>query len=127
MRVRRPLVGLMGALLTAGAIALWVDPAIVGIVPFELPPLGGRVVGCWLSFLAFLCWWAAFRAEPKEVAIPLEGVTLFGIGALLAAARTGSDLETGWVVYVAAWALITVVAAWEWARARRVQVETVTP
>lgn len=118
-RVRRPLIGLVAALLTAGAIALWVDPdSLARGIPFELPPLGGRVLGCWMSFLAFLCWWSAFRAEPEEVAIPLEGVTLFGIGALLAAVRTAGDLGPEWGVYVAAWLVITLVAAWEWARVR---------
>jgi hypothetical protein len=127
-RVRRPLIGLAAALLTTGAIALWVDPGLLARgIPFELPPLGGRVLGCWMSFLAFLCWWSAFRSEPEEVAIPLEGVTLFGIGALLAAARTAGDLESGWVAYVSAWLVITLVAAWEWVKVRGAQTNILDP
>lgn len=120
LRLRRPVIAAVAALLTGGAIALWADPgALADVIPFDLPPLGGRVVGCWLSFLAFLSWWAAFREEPGEVAIPLEGVTLFGLGALLASIRTASDLDAGWAIYVAIWAVITVAAAWELVKTRR--------
>lgn len=119
VRVRRPLIGLVAVLLTVGAIALWLDPTGLAVIPYDLPPLGGRVLGCWLSFLAFLSWWSTFRAEPVEVAIPLEAVSFFGIGALVAAVRTAGDLSPACTVYLMAWLFVTVVGVREWLRARR--------
>jgi hypothetical protein len=76
------------------AIALWWSPArISNVFPFDLPGLGGRVLGCWSSFLAFLAGWAALRGRADEARIPLLALAAFTAGALVGAVRNLSDLQ----------------------------------
>jgi hypothetical protein len=69
------------------------DPAA-----FELPPLGGRFAGSWTVMLAVLSGWAAVRNRAEEARLPALALVALPLGALAAAARTG----TGDPAYVAA-------------------------
>lgn len=78
----------------AVAVLLWVNPTGMGaaLFPFELPPLGGRVLGCWLSFLAFLAGWIATHTR-TESWIPGLALTAFSVGALAGGIRTLDELD----------------------------------
>ena len=85
--------GLLAAVFSVVAIGLWWDPVETArVLPFELPSFGGRVLGCWSSFLAFLGGWAAIRARAKEVQVPLLGIAWFMAGAIGGALRNFGDL-----------------------------------
>jgi hypothetical protein len=86
--------GLLAAAFLLGAVALWWNPEETArLLPFGLPPFGGRVLGCWSSFLAFLAGWSAGRARVDEVRVPLFGVALFMVGAIGGALRNFGDLQ----------------------------------
>ena len=93
----RLLAGVMCVGLLTLAVLLWIEPARFGLAvfPFELPPLGGRVLGSWMSFLAFLAGWAATHTR-TEGWIPSLGLVAFTAGALLGALRTIADLASPW-------------------------------
>jgi peptidoglycan/LPS O-acetylase OafA/YrhL len=98
-------------LAVAYGVALWVDPVRSGTaLPFELAPLGGRFVGCWLFFLATLAAYAAAHGRWEESRVSLVGLTAFSLGALLAALRTFGGLEPSGPRYVAVLALIALAA-----------------
>jgi hypothetical protein len=90
----RAVAGLLSVGFLATAVALWWSPSRMSrLFPFVMPPLGGGVLGCWCSFLAFLAGWAALRGRKQEARIPLLGLAAFVAGALVAAARTWQDLQ----------------------------------
>jgi hypothetical protein len=90
----RLVAGLLAAAFLVGAVALWWNPEeIARLLPYGLPPFGGRVLGCWSSFLAFLAGWSAWRARVDEVRVPLFGVALFMAGAKGGALRNFGDLQ----------------------------------
>jgi hypothetical protein len=99
------------------AAALWWDPTVVdGAAPFALPPLGGRVLGCWSSLLAFLAAWTVVRGSWDESRLPLLGLAAFLAGALAGAARDLGALQPpsrrlGYLVLIAALLTVTIVVA----------------
>ncbi|MFP3913404.1 MAG: hypothetical protein ACLFWM_00885 [Actinomycetota bacterium] len=76
------------------AVLLWIDPAgaAAALFPFDLPPLGGRVLGCWVSFLAFLSGWIATHTR-EESWIPALALSGFAVGALAGGIRTLGQLQ----------------------------------
>lgn len=92
------------------AFMLWVDPTGAGGTPFPfaLSAFGGRVLGSWVSFLAFLAAWTATHTR-SESRIPALGLTAFGAGALVGGLRTMADLTPA-APYLAALAVLTVVS-----------------
>jgi hypothetical protein len=113
----RVLAALLAVGFLAMAVALWWNPVRVSdVLPFRLPPLGGRVLGCWCSFLAFLAGWAAVRGRSDEAQVPLFGVAAFIAGALVGAARNFGDLQPstrrlGYVLVLLVMLVTSVVAA----------------
>lgn len=91
-----PLAGLLAIGFLAGAVLLWVDPEGTGsaLFPFDLPPLGGRVLGSWMSFLAFLAAWVATHTR-EESRVPALGLTAFAAGAVAGGLRTFEELRPG--------------------------------
>lgn len=90
----RALAALLAVVFIGAAISLWWDPARASnALPFFLPPLGGRVLGCWTSFLAFLAGWSALRGRWEEARIPLLGLAAFAVGALAGSIRNFGELE----------------------------------
>lgn len=93
-RVRKPgAIGLLTLvfLLVGSAVLLWADPSVGDhVLPFELSPLGGRFIGCWLAFLASMAGWAALR--PAEARLPFVALAAYPAGALVAGLRSLSDL-----------------------------------
>jgi len=109
---------LVAALLALGlgvlAVALWVDPVATGrILPFDLPPLGGRVLGCWCSFLAFLAGWAAVRRR-REGRLSFLALAVFAAGAFVGGVRSFDDLQPPGqrTLYLVALVGLALVAAW---------------
>ena len=103
---------LLGLLLGAVALALWIDPTgLSGSSPFALPPLGGRFAGSWIALLAVLCAWAGATAIRDQAQFAAIALIALPAGALVAALRTLSDLDDGSVrpVYIAA--LVALIAA----------------
>jgi hypothetical protein len=102
---------------SAMAVALWWDPTLVdGAAPFVLPPLGGRVLGCWSSLLAFLAAWTVVRGSWDESRLPLLGLAAFFAGALAGAARDLGALQPpshrlGYLVLLAALLAVTSLVA----------------
>ena len=99
------------------AIDLWSDP--VGgesYLPFEPPTLSGRVLGTWAFLLAAVAVWSALRDRVGEAWPALLALALFPIGALIAAARSFTDLETdgrwGYVVVLVVWLAVALALAW---------------
>jgi hypothetical protein len=108
------LAGLLALGFLTLAIALWWSPARVSTwFPFQLPPLGGGVLGCWSSFLAFLAGWAALRGRREEARIPLLGLAAFMVGALVGAARSFGDLQPSGrrLAYIFVLLVLLVIAA----------------
>lgn len=103
-----------------GAIGLWVDPVGFGaFFPFELPPLGGRFVGCWSFFLAVLAAYPAARNRLAEAPVTLVALATFALGALLGAARTLDGMQSpGGTAYLGVLALLSVVTIGMWAGSR---------
>jgi hypothetical protein len=90
----RALAGVLALLFLAAAVYLWWDPELSSkALPFALPPLGGRVLGCWNSFLAFLAGWSAVHGNWDEARIPFFGLSVFALGALAGAVRNLQQLE----------------------------------
>ncbi|HSI80427.1 MAG TPA: hypothetical protein VK919_07225 [Solirubrobacterales bacterium] len=90
----RVALGTAALALAALALALWIDPGrVAGPSPFDLPPLGGRFAGSWVALLALLAGAGAVdgRAAPARPAA-LALLVLPAL-ALVAAARTASDLD----------------------------------
>ena len=90
-RWTRTAVGAIGSALFVLAFALLVDP--VGASswwPFDLPRLGGRVLACWLLFLAFLGGWAAVRGRTEDARLPITTIAALSMGACAAVLRTWS-------------------------------------
>jgi hypothetical protein len=82
------------------ALALWIDPVgLSGPSPFTLPPLGGRFAGSWIALLALLAGWAAVRDRAVEARLPALALVALPAGALIAAARTSTDLDAGGTGY----------------------------
>jgi len=103
--------GIVAGLLGLLALALWIDPTwLSGASPFDLPPLGGRFAGSWIALLAFLSGWAAVRNRRDEAWLPALALLALPAGALLAALRTVSDLESG-AAGAAYAAMLTVLVA----------------
>ena len=104
----RGLLGLAGALLGALTVALWVDPALVGDAsPFDLSPLGGRFAGSWVGLLAGLAAWAAARDRAGDAQLSALALVALPAGALVAALRTLSQLDSSAAVaYLAAIAVL---------------------
>jgi hypothetical protein len=99
-----------GALAVAAA-ALWVDPAGAGeMLPFPVPPLGGRFVGCWLALLATLAGWVAAHPGAAEARLPATALVAFPAAALVAAARVPTDLAGGGAAAGSAAAVVVVLA-----------------
>lgn len=111
--------GVLAVMLLAVAVLLWIDPARVAgtLFPFELPPLGGRVLGCWVSFLAFLAGWIATHTR-EESWIPAFGLTAFSVGALVGAVVTLDDLQPAGI-YLAVLGVLTIVNWMVLAESRR--------
>jgi hypothetical protein len=113
----RAVAGLLAVGFLALAIALWVSPTRVSkVFPYPVPPLGGGVLGCWNSFLAFLAGWVAVRGRRDEARLPLLALVAFVAGALLGALRNLGDLEptgrrVGYLVALLALGLLTSVLA----------------
>jgi hypothetical protein len=82
----RALLGVAGSLLAGVGLALWIDPSA-----FSLPPLGGRFAGSWVAMLATLAAYAALSGRRREARLPALALLLLPAGALVAAARTGTD------------------------------------
>ncbi len=90
----RALAAVLALVFLAMAMALWWDPGRTShLLPFDLPPLGGRVLGCWLSFLAFLAAWVAVRGRANEGRVLTLGLAAFVAGALVGAVRNLGDLQ----------------------------------
>lgn len=101
--------GVLAVIFLAVAVLLWIDPSRVAgtLFPFDLPPFGGRVLGCWVSFLAFLAGWIATHTR-EESWIPALGLTAFSAGALVGAIVTLDDLQPAGI-YVAVLGVLTIV------------------
>jgi hypothetical protein len=113
-RAHRAVAAVLVLGLGALALALWVDPVATGrILPFDLPPLGGRVLGCWCSFLAFLAGWAAVRSH-REGRLSFLALAAFAAGALIGGLRSFGDLgpPSQRTAYVAVLVGIALVATW---------------
>lgn len=101
----------LAAALGVTAAVLVADPAGIGgdLLPFTPSLLGGRVLAGWCCLLAVLAGWVAAtgrRSEGRSAALALAA---FPAGALLAAARSWSDLSppghrAAYVVALVAWA-----------------------
>jgi len=86
--------GLFSLAFLGHGIELWIDPAKFGrTFPFDLPPLGGRFIGCWLVFLAVLTGYAALRRRRSEALVTLVALPAFAGGALAGALRTFDQLH----------------------------------
>jgi hypothetical protein len=113
----RAVLGALGALLLALSIALWADP--VGAeeyLPFAPPALSGRVLGGWTFLLAVLAGWSALRDRAREAELALWALVAAPAGALVAAARSGGDLEpagrrAAYVAVLVAWLLAALAIA----------------
>ncbi len=97
----RGLLGAVGLLLAGVAVALWIDPDA-----FSLPPLGGRFAGSWVAMLATLAAYAALSNRRRDARLPALALVALPAGALVAAARTGTDPG-----YVLALALLAAAGA----------------
>ena len=104
----RAVLAIIAGALIAAAAALWIDPiGMTRHVPFVVPPLGGRVLGGWMAFLAVLAVWSAARARWEEIKLPVLALLLLPLGGLAAVARSANDLEsTHRGAYVVAFALV---------------------
>lgn len=102
--------GVLAVIFVAVAVLLWIDPSrVAGILfPFDLPPFGGRVLGCWVAFLAFLAGWIATHTR-EESWIPALGLTAFSAGALGGAILTLDGIQPA-EVYLAVLAILTIVS-----------------
>jgi hypothetical protein len=109
----RAALGAVAALLGLLALALWIEPTgLSDESPFALSPLGGGFAGSWVALLAALAGWAAVRDDAEEALLPALGLVLLPAGALVAALRTISDLDSGAaVVYVAVLVALIAVGA----------------
>jgi hypothetical protein len=118
----RLIAGLLGVVFLSVAVSLWWDPEqSARLLPFELPPFGGRVLGCWSSFLGFLALWTAARARAAEVRVPLVGVTLFMAGAIGGAMRNLDELQPAGrrIAYVTVLGGLLIITAICWLAAMR--------
>lgn len=100
----------------AVAVALWIDPTGAGsFLPFDPPPLSGRVLAGWAVLLATLAGWAALRGRAGEAALALLALVAFPAGALLATARSFGDLDPdgrgGYVAVQVAWLVVALLLA----------------
>lgn len=111
--------GALAVIFLAVAVLLWLDPTRVAgtLFPFDLSPLGGRVVGCWMSFLAFLTVWIATHTR-EESWIPALGLAAFSAGALAGAIVTLDELQAAGV-YLAVLALLIMVSGMVLRESRR--------
>jgi hypothetical protein len=80
-------------------------------LPLRLPQLGGRFLGSWCVFLAFLAGWAAIRGRPDEARIPFVALAAFSAGAVVGALRDLSDLQPPGRRAIYVGILLAVVAA----------------
>lgn len=111
--------GVLAVIFLAVAVLLWLDPTRVAgtLFPFDLPALGGRVVGCWMSFLAFLAVWIATHTR-EESWIPALGLTAFSAGALAGAIVTLDELQRA-RIYLAVLAVLMTVSGMVLRESRR--------
>jgi len=110
----RAALAMITTLLSALAVALWVDPTgLANLSPYALPPLGGRFAGSWIAMLAALAGWAALRNRRDEARLPALCLVALPAGALVAALRTISELDaTGRTLgYLAALTLLAALGA----------------
>lgn len=101
--------GVMAVIFLVVAVLLWIDPSRVAgtLFPFDLPPLGGRVLGCWVSFLAYLAGWIATHTR-EESWIPALGLTAFSAGAMGGAIVALDEIQPAGV-YLAVLGVFTIV------------------
>jgi len=96
------------------AIALWIAPSdVADVMPFALPPMSGRFLGCWAAFLSVLACFASVRRRWPEARTSLLALTLWPLAASLTAVRSWDDLaptdrRAGYLVVAVA---LTVVGA----------------
>jgi hypothetical protein len=105
-------VGVVGAVIDAAALALFVAPGTVGRVwPWTLTPLMGRVVAGWLLFFGTGAALLAFERRYRAVSAFLPSVavwfTVLGVAALFHL----DDFTTGPAATVAYFAAVVVVVA----------------
>ncbi|MGD9704143.1 MAG: hypothetical protein AB7Q42_08230 [Acidimicrobiia bacterium] len=113
--VPRVAAALLAAVLIGGAITLWIDPlAANDILPYPLPPMGGRFVGSWLALLAVTAGSVVRRAAVADTRVPALALVAFPAGALIAAARVPTDLVGGWRTagYLVAMVLVAAFGTW---------------
>lgn len=106
VRVGLALVAVAGL---AWAVALWVDPrgAFGELLPFELPPLGGRFLGCWAFLVAVMAAYAFGRNRWSEAQVSLVAVAALFLGALVGALRSFTEsAPAGRATYVSVLALL---------------------
>jgi hypothetical protein len=108
------------------AVGLWFARSEVeDRSPFALPGLSGRFLGCWAAFLAVLAAFAAVRKRWNEARTPLLAVTLWPLGAAVAAMRSWDDLapsgrRAGYVTVAVILAVVGLgMLTASWSRARR--------
>ncbi|HEX2153117.1 MAG TPA: hypothetical protein VHL52_03970 [Acidimicrobiia bacterium] len=118
----RAAAGFLALLFGVVAVYLWIDPlGSAGVLfPFDLAPLGGRVLGSWLSFLAFLAGWVATH-DRRQSWIPASGLACFPAGAFIGGLRTFGDLQPPGLrtAYLATLVMLTVIGGLVLADTRR--------
>ncbi len=92
-------------------VALWMNPRSFGEpLPFDLPPLGGRFLGCWAVFNATLAAYALGRNRWSEARLSLIALLALFVGALIGAFRSFSQTDpAGRAAYILV--LVLLVAA----------------
>lgn len=97
----------------AGAGAFWIEPLTAHVAvhsPIPIVGLTGRYLGAWCAFLAVTTASAAVRGRTTDARLAAVLLGTASLGLLTAAARTTDDLGPNAEAYVAALAVIGIVA-----------------
>jgi hypothetical protein len=128
----------LGLLTLAGlvwGVALWINPRSFGEpLPFDLPPLGGRFLGCWAVLSAAMAVYALGRNRWNEARLSFIALLALFIGALIGALRSLSQTDpAGRVAYIlvllvlVVTSLVLLVGAWTAERRRSAVPGSVSP